>query len=243
MTGYALTTLIHTWNKVVISMPRPSEWRWAFPIAIGSYCWWPLAPSLGLAGMIALLRTRERRVAFMLCVGSMAYLAFYASLEMGRGVDFGYGPRYRLVTIVPMAVGTGVMFAPLFSAAFARLGRAVAFFEGGPAAVAVMAAFLGVVRIAPLVYPSNFEDVRNRNVVFEAIKKMKVSNAIVWIDKGTTVSDWLDLTQNMPPDLYDDDVYVLMNRSPEIRQCVREHWPDRRWYRAQGGREVTLVPE
>ncbi len=242
-TGYSLTSVIHTWNKVTISLPKPNEWRWGFPIGVGAYCWWPLAPAIGLAGMIALCRTRERRVAFMLCLGTFVSLAFYASLELGRGFEFGYGPRYQLIVIVPMAVGTGVMFAPVFASALARVSNATPLFVGGPAAIALVAALLGVIRIAPLVYPVNLEDVKARNVLFEAIKKAHVTNGIVWIQKGMTISDWLDLTQNLPPDLYDDDVLILMNQGPELRQCVREHWPQRRWFRAQAGREITIAPE
>jgi hypothetical protein len=242
-TGYSLTEIIHPWNKFKMSVPKPHEWRWGIPLGTGAYCWWPLAPSIGFAGMLALGRTRERRIPFMLCLGVIPYLAFYTAIEYGRGWDFGYGPRYQMVVVAPMAIGAGVVLGPLFCAALGRVTRTITLFEGGPAAVAAAAALLGVLRIAPLMYPYSHDDIKARNVVFDAITRDHLSNAVVWLEKGATISDWLDLPQNMPLGLYDDSVFVLRDLSPEMRQCVREHFPGRRYYHTQGGRELKLVPE
>jgi hypothetical protein len=241
-TGYALTDVVYTWNTHHVSLPRPNEWRWHFPIGTGAYCWWPMAPAIGVAGMLALGRTRERRVAFMLCAGVAMALAFYTAIELSRGWDFGYGPRYQLITIVPMAVGTAALFAPAAHAAL-RASHTIAILDGGAAAVAIAAAILGVVRIAPLVYPFNAEDVRLRNGVNDAIAAAKLTNAVVWVRQGVTISDWLDLTQNLPFELYDQPTLILRDTSPQVHQCVRALLPDRRYYRADGHTSVRLVPE
>jgi hypothetical protein len=172
-TGYSLTEIIHPWNKgaSALSLPKPNEWRWSFPIDAGSYCWWPMAPAIGIAGGLALGRTRERRLAFMMGLGTTMNAGLYALLESCRGWDFGYGPRYHLVVIVPMAVGAAVVFAPMFNAALAHVARYTTLADGGAAALAATAALLGVIRIAPLVYPANTDDIHARNVVFDAIKQ------------------------------------------------------------------------
>jgi hypothetical protein len=246
-TGYSLTEIIHPWNKTALSLPKPNEWRWSFPIDAGAYCWWPMAPAIGLAGGLALGRTRERRLAFMLGLGTMMNAGLYALLESCRGWDFGYGPRYHLVVIVPMAVGAAVVFAPMFNAALSQVARHTTLEDGGPAALAVAAVVLGVIRIAPLIYPANTDDIRARNVVFDAIRNDHVSNAVVWVAKGQTVSDPLDLPQNLPLDLYGPPS-VLVVRDPsepqsrsEMRQCMKETFPGRTWYHAT--REAHLARE
>jgi hypothetical protein len=248
-TGYSLTEIIHPWNKgaSALSLPKPNEWRWSFPIDAGSYCWWPMAPAIGIAGGLALGRTRERRLAFMMGMGTMMNAGLYALLESCRGWDFGYGPRYHLVVIVPMAVGAAVVFAPMFNAALAHVARYTTLADGGAAALAATAALLGAIRIAPLVYPANTDDIRARNVVFDAIKNDHVSNAVVWVAKGQTVSDPLDLAQNLPIDLYGpQSVFVLRDLADpqlrnEARQCVKDTYPGRTWYHPT--REAHLARE
>jgi hypothetical protein len=243
-TGYSLTEQFQPWSKFTLSAPKAGEIRWGIPLATGSYCWWPLAPSIGLCGLVAALRGGGRRVAFMLSIGTALLLTFYVFVEFGRGSDFGYGPRYALPVIVPMAVGTAVAVAPLWAAAQTRLRARRAIAIGGPALLTIAAAVMGIVRLAPLVYPYNHQEVRARNVVKEAVEKQQLTNALVWLEPGVTVSDPLDLTQNYPLELYPPpDVLYVIDRGEDIKRCVREQYRGRRSYRIVGPNDMRLVPE
>ena len=68
-TGYAIfdASFIRG-TETMLSWPKPNEVRYGVPLATGSYCWWPAAPALGLAGLIVALGRRERRVPFMLVI-------------------------------------------------------------------------------------------------------------------------------------------------------------------------------
>lgn len=243
-TGYSLTEEFYPWAKLTLSKPKASEIRWGVPIGTGSYCWWPLAPAVGLCGLVAALRGGGRRVAFMLSVGTMFLLTFYAFVEYGRGWDFGYGPRYALPTIVPMGVGTAVAIAPLWAAARRHMHARRALAVGGPVVLAMASAVMGVVRIAPLVYPFNHEELRARNAVNEAIRKQQLTNALVWLEPGATVSDPLDLTQNYPLELYPPpNAILVIDRGEDSKRCVLEQFRGRRSYRTVGTYDTRLVPE
>jgi len=243
-TGYSLTEQFYPWAKLALSKPKAGEIRWGVPIGTGSYCWWPLSPSIGLCGLVAALRGSGRPVAFMLSIGTATLLTFYTFVEYGRGWDFGYGPRYALSSIVPMGVGTAVAIAPLWVAARRHLHARRALAVGGPALLAMASALTGIVRIAPLVYPYNHEDLRARNAVNEAIRQQQLTNALVWIEPGTTVSDPLDLTQNYPLDLYPPpDAILVIDRGDDIKRCVRDQFRGRKSYRTVKAPDTRLVPE
>jgi hypothetical protein len=243
-TGYSLTRELRgDWAVFKLSAPRPNELRWGVPLATGSYCWWPSAPAVGVAGMVLLARTAARRIAFLLSVGSVALLAFYSFVEFGRGWDFGYGPRYTLPVVVLMAVGAGAALGPAWTAAASRHGAASAWSRGGPLAVALLAAVIGVVRIAPLVYPANYEDVRLRNLLSITAQEHGLHHAIVLASPGTTIGDPLDLAKNLPVDLYpEQDVIYASDRMPDAETCLRHAFPDRAFYRASGRTQITLEP-
>jgi hypothetical protein len=243
-TGYSLTSEFYPWAKVELGMPGPDEFKWPFPLATGSYCWWPCAPALGVAGMAMLLRSRERRIAFMLSIGATGLMSFYMMLGWGRGSDFGYGPRYQMPLVVPMAVGGAVAFAPLVAAAMSASAERKAFASRGPAALALLAALGGIVYIASLVYPYNYEDVRLRNVVFSTVRDEGIHNAVVVVSQDSTISDPLDLTQNLPLELYpDQDILVISDGSIEAQRCVRDLYPHRKFYRTVGRPEITLAAD
>jgi hypothetical protein len=240
-TGYSLTPAIQPWAQVAFSWPKPSEYKWPFPLATGSYCWWPCAPALGVAGFAAMSRSGAGRIAYMLSIGVIGVLGLYTSIALGRGWDFGYGPRYQMPVVVPMAVGGAALLAPLFGAARRMHRERAAFYRSGPATLALFAFVAGVVVIATQVYPYNYAQVRLRNVVFEAIEREGIHNAVVTISQGSTISDQLDLTQNLPLDLYpDQDVLVVSDPSPEMHACVKDLFPGRRFYRTVGSPDVTL---
>jgi hypothetical protein len=240
-TGYSLTSEFHPWMQIAWSLPRPSEFKSSFALASGSYCWWPCAPALGMLGLAA-IPARARHIAFMLIVSSAPLVLFYMASELGRNSDFGYGPRYQMHTIVPMAVGGGVALGYLWHEATSRFSSIAPLVRGGPMAVAIAAAIIGVVRIAPLVYPYNHQDVDNRNVVFHAAKAAGLHHAIVFIAPGVGMATNIDMTQNMPMELYENDVLYAVEYGPQESKCVKESHPGWRLYRAQGRTEITFVP-
>jgi len=239
-TGYSLNSIVHPWNKFVFVKPKPSEWRWGFPLATGSYCWWPCSLAIGFAGLASLGR-RGRAINTILLLSLLPVLVPYAFLNLGRGYDWGYGPRYQLILVVPMALGTGVAFARLYGTAIRRhAARLSAALSAGAFAVAVMAAAVGVLRIAPLVYPFNYTAVRNENRLQQAIRDAHIHKALVIAMPGTGGVDPGDLTQNLPLDLYpDQDVIIAVAHTPGLERCVFDRHPDRAVYRADG-REVRL---
>jgi hypothetical protein len=243
VTGYSLGEQFHGWSKLQLGIPAYNQLRWGIPLATGSYFWWPLSPALGVAGLVVVLASRERRLVFGLVVGVLLLLGLYAMLEFGRGLDFGYGPRYAMPVIVPMAVGAGTLLAPIAVAARERFPVRSALASGGPWALVLAAAVVGVVRAVPLVYPYTREDVRLRSRIPEQIEAMRLHNTLVWISPGTGVSDPRDLTQNYPLDLYANDNLIVIDKDAEMRRCVTESFPGRTSYRTQGRPEITLVRE
>ena len=238
-TGYSLAESIYPWAKVAWSLPRANEYRWGIPLATGSYCWWPASPAVGLAG-IALLRGRARRLGLVFFCSAVALLTLYTLQELGRGFDFGYGPRYELPLVVPMAVGTGIVFSYLWTLARSSQGDALA--AGGPVAVAIGSALLGVIRIAPLVYPFNYADVHSHNRLHDAIDLSSPHNAVVFGGAGLNSTDPMDLTENLPLDLYpNQDVIIAIDRGPEETQCVQKYFHGRTFYRALPGDPVRLA--
>jgi hypothetical protein len=241
-TGYALNAVIHPWNVVKYSWPQPNQWKYSMPLATGAYCWWPCSIPLGLAG----LATVRGRLVPALALGALAYEAFLQRLDVGQrgGYDWGYGPRYLLILVVPMAVGAAVALAPLVIAAFGRsLGGRRALVRGGPLALAVTAVAGGWLRIVPLVWPTAADHVRRHAGLQTAIEAMHLQNAVVVAATGTTGFDPLDLTTNLPIDLYpNQDVIIAIERSSEAASCLRSAFPDRHFYRASGADEVRITP-
>jgi hypothetical protein len=143
-----------------------------------------------------------------------------------------------------MAVGTGVMLGRLWSAAREPRTDVAPLQAGGPAAVALVAVVLGVVRIAPLVYPHTYADVvQVHNRLHEAVARLRPHNAIVFGGPGLNNTDPMDLTENLPLELYpNQDVLFAIDRGPDAVRCVREQYPGRSFYRATPGNPVRVVP-
>jgi hypothetical protein len=224
-TGYSLTELYYPWNKLDFSVPKPDELRASIPLAAGSYCWWPASPALGLAGLAA-VRGRARRIAFVMVTSFVPFLAFYTLFEVGRHWDAGYGPRYELPCVVAMAVGTAVIFAELCALARNHATRSP-LARGGPLALALTAALVGIVRIAPLVYPYNASDVREHNLLNIALEKAQFKHTIVIAKDAIANIDSLDLTENLPLSVYpDQEVLIARSPNPASDECVRRSFPD-----------------
>jgi hypothetical protein len=241
-TGYSLNEIIYPWNVPKWSIPGPGDYRWGLPLATGAYFWWPCAPALGLAGL-ASLSGGARRLAFIFFFSAIPVLALYTTCEYGRGFDFGYGPRYSLVHVVPMGVGTAVVLARLWDLARSPSVHRAAIAAGGPAAVALAAIVVGMIRIAPLVYPPTYADVHEHNRLHDGIDRAGLDNAVVLAGPGLNNTDPMDLTENLPLELYEHQpVLIAIDRGPESVRCVREHSQGRTLYRAIPGDPAGLMP-
>jgi hypothetical protein len=229
--GYQIQELFFKFGKPMFTLPAPDELRFGIPLATGSYSWWPAAPALAIVGFI-LMRKPARAAGFMLALGAFLVLLLYTLLSWGRHEDAGYGPRYHLTLVPIMAVAAAVALTPLFREMLKRYG---------PATLVAIAMLVGVVRIALAMYPRAYNEVRDRSATFRAIEKAKLKNAVVLVAGGNTLSfDPKDLAQNLPT-VSNPDVYILVKHDYQLA-CGAERFADRKWYRAIGLKEVTLVP-
>jgi hypothetical protein len=240
-TAYVLAPKIHWEAKFILSLPQPNELKFGVPLATGSYCWWPAAPALGIAGLLRALGGRERRVAFMLLLGGSALLGFYYFVQFGRGTDDGLGPRYHLPLVVAMAAGGAALLAPLFAQlSFRKMVAPSAWLWSlfGSLSVAAAIAY-GVVSIAPLMYPVAEREYSYYTAPFRGARKIGLKNAIVMIIEGQTTHTETNMAQNSPMDP-NPDVLYLIRHSKADEACAHKHFPGRTWYRA--GKDETLRP-
>jgi hypothetical protein len=245
-TGYALNAVIHPWNIVKYSKPQLHEWKYGLPLATGSYAWWPASMPLGLAGL-SHMKGKARALTFAMVVSCIPYIVFSEYLDLGqRGIDWGYGPRYLMVLMVPMMLGSAVVLSPLTRAALSRSdSERSPLVRGGPLALVVLAVISAWIRIVPLEWATTAEHTSKHSALNRAIDAAGLKNAIVLTAYGTTEFDNLDLTTNYPTDLYpDQDVIIALDRQQpkEAAECLRSAFPGRRLYRASGRDEVRITP-
>jgi hypothetical protein len=238
-TGYTIAGSIHPEAELVLSAPQPNELKYGVPLATGSYCWWPAAPALGIAGLIRALGGRERRAAFMLMVGSAALLGFYYFVQFGRGGDDGLGPRYHLPLVVGMASGGAALLAPLFARVTWRRepGPGIWFLAWARVLAALAAVVYGVVVIAPFLYPVARAEYRYATAPFRGAREMKLKKAVVMVIEGHTTETESNMVQNSPVDPNPDVLWLSRHNKAE-EKCVMENYPDRTWYRA--GKDEVL---
>jgi hypothetical protein len=227
---YQIATEFHPWVVLKFSLPPLNMLKWPLPLATGTYCFWPLAPGLGLAGIAILARSAERRLAFLSCAGSAIALTYYGLLEFGRGWDFGYGPRYQMHVILPIALGSTAVLLPILRA------------PNAARAVIVTAMAIGVVRIAFVTFPFNHDLLVRNDAPMRAAKTQNIHNAIVHIRNGTWVYGTMDATRNLPIELYNPDVIYIGESNAQGLQCMREHFGARTLYQTvkKDARDVTL---
>jgi hypothetical protein len=244
-TGYSLLAVNHPWAAIKYSWPEPNQWKYGLPLATAAYCWWPCSLPLGLAGL-AMLPGRGRGLAVAMALGCVPYTAYITSLEFGRGYDWGYGPRYAMVWLVPMAVGGAVALAQLSVAARQHtLGGRSALARGGPLALAIFAVASTWVRIVPLVWPPVADHTRRHSSLQRAIEDAHLEHALVIASDGTTGFSDLDLATNLPLDLYpDQETIIAIDRhdANDAVDCLHSAFPDRKIYSAYGSSEVRIKP-
>jgi hypothetical protein len=245
-TGYSLNAIVYPWNVTKYDMPKPDEWKYGLPFATSAYCWWPCCLPLGLAGL-ASLRGRSIKLLVALAAGAFFYVFYFEWLDTGQrgvGVDWGYGPRYLMLLAVPIAVGGGLAIAPLAAAAQRRSleGRS-AMAVGGPMALVLFAIACGWARITPLVWPTVFEHTRRHGGLTTAIAQMQLKNAVVLAKPGTTGFDVLDITTNLPVDLYPhQDAIIAVDKAADTLACMKRAFPDRKFFSASGADPVRIAP-
>ena len=233
-TGYDVAQEIYWWAKPLYDIPARDAWKYGIPFMTAAYCFFPAAPALAVAGLLVL----GRRLAFIFATATVLHLSLYTAVVFGRYRDFGYGPRYHLILVVPMAIGAGVLLAPLWNDYRARLRAPILGTREGPLALAMAAFVVGVVRIAPLMYPFAHEMLHQRNAIFRAIQRDGLQNAVVTVRQGDTGGGPLLDAQNDP---FDPHPAVLV-LGPDDQMCTRALYPDRTFYQARGRDEVTLTP-
>jgi hypothetical protein len=245
-TGYSLNAVVHPWNVAKYDMPAPNQWKYGFPLATGGYCWWPCSMALGLAGL-AMTHGRSRTIGVAILLGFVVYIPYFEWLDIGqRGYDWGYGPRYQMPLLIPMAIGAGVALAPLVVAARERVGTGGWSLErGGPLALAVFAIVSGWARIVPLEWPTQADHVRRHAGLTTAIENMKLTDAIVIAQPRTTGFDALDVTTNLPTDLYPNQPTIIAFEAQpagSAAACLRKAFPRRRVYTASGTDDIRIAP-
>lgn len=244
-TGYSLLAVNYPWQTIKYSWPEPNQWRYGVPLATGSYCWWPCSLPLGLAGL-ATLRGRSRGLVVAIALTCLPYQAYLTSLEFGRGWDWGYGPRYSMLLLVPMATGGAVALAQLTVAARSHaLGGRSPLARGAPLALAVLGVAATWVRLVPLLWPMVYEHTHQHGALQRAIEEAHLKNALVLAAEGTTGFSDLDLATNLPLDLYpDQDVIIAIDRQTprEAVTCLRSAFPGRKFYSASGYADIHITP-
>ena len=244
--GYAFNTTLRPWNGVKFSWPGPQEWKYGLPLATGAYCWWPTSIPLGLAGL-ARMRGRAGELVLAMGLSCIPYVIFCMLLDLDqRGVDWGYGPRYLMILVVPAAVGGAVALAPLTVSALQRVsGGRTALSQGAPLALAVFAVVAVWVRIVPLEWATVAEHTREHSALQRAVEALHLQNAIVLAGERTGGLFEMDIPMNLPLDLYPDQDVLLAserNEPEQARACLQSAYPGRRIYLASGRQEVTLTP-
>lgn len=240
-TAYSITGLYHPWAVMRLSHPLPWEVKHVLPLGTGAYMWWPAAPALGVAGLVT-VRGRGRGIAFMLAAGSLCMLGFFYENGFLHRAATGYGPRFHLPLVVPMAIGTAALLAPLWVDARRRVGERRGLRTLVPATVALLAFVAGIVRLAPLVYPAARAEMRKKTAPIRAIEAAHLHHAVVSITRHEVYADPLDLVQDYAT-VRDPDVLIVHEwKGPEIT-CGKERWADRDWWHVTGIEEAELRRE
>lgn len=229
---YQLTTTFYPWNVVGFSLPPAHHWKWSFPLAWGAYCWFPLTPALGIVGMALMTRERwTRGVAFTLGFSALASMTFYGLLTLGRGGDFGYGPRYQLVLVVPMAVGAALLLLRVLTRMAAPMRALVR-----TALVTTVATGVLLLSCEQLMSANSL--LTRVTAVEREVKAQGLRRAVVIVTKSAAFYGPMDLTRNYPIELYDPEV-IFANENETM--CLREAFADRTFFKAVG-KPPKLVP-
>ena len=238
-TGYWLSESLYGYRMGAMSVPKPHQFKWGMPLGAGAYNWWPAAPAIGVMGLVW-MRKSARAMRWILITSGLSLVAFYTMIEAGRGSDRGFGPRYVLPVIVPMALGGGVFFGRLtefLRRASTRWPSSVAL------GLAVTSALVGTCLLARRIYPEGRADVMLNNHLPLALHASDLHRAVVVAGYGVNFTDLMDLPENYPLDLYPNpDRVIATDRGPLELKCLRDRFPTYKFYRAVPSEPVTFAP-
>jgi hypothetical protein len=208
-----------------MSIPRLGDLAYAFKIDKGTAVWFPCSLPFLAAGLLA-ARGAGRKVAFTLFFAATVHGALYMLVEYNRDTtDSGYGVRYLLPMIVPMAAATGAVFTILLHRTRAAAGVAFAGTAG-----AVAAALL-------LLLPRFSDALEACSQLAREIAKEGLHDSVVLIHGGDFPQQAWDLTQNLPSER-EPDVMIVTDWGPGAADdlaCARARWASRTWYTARQG--------
>jgi hypothetical protein len=227
------------------SAPRLADLPFAVPFDRASPYWWPCAFPIVPLG-ISFARGRGRRVAWALTMGAVVLVVAYALLEAGRdGAESGYGSRFHLPLVVPMAVAFGVVLAWLVERVLdtARRGaRLDSLIDALAALIVVLTAIEGALVIAPTIYPAWHATLHRDHALRRAIAESGIHHAVVVVHQADLAQEVWDLTQNLPTEP-DPDTLVLTDwHAEDDFTCARRTYADRQWFIARGHEKVVLSP-
>jgi len=115
--------------------------------------------------------------------------------------------------------------------------------RGGPLALAAFAIVGAWMRIVPLEWPVMHDHTRRHASLTRAVEEAHLQNAVVLAEKHTTGFADLDLTTNLPVDLYPDQpvIYAIeKGHKAEALACLRSEFPTRSVWLASGIDPVVL---
>jgi hypothetical protein len=217
-TGYSVTPL-----PITMSVPKPSDLAYAFKIDKGTGYWFPCGVPFLAAGLLA-ARGAGRPTAWTLFLAGVAQVGLYSMVEYNRdATDSGYGVRYLLPLVVPMAVGTGIV-----ATIIVRRSRVAAAAAGATGAAALIA-------VAAVLFPYWWRVLEACSALDRAIATERLHNAVVLVHGGEFAPQAWDLTRNLPSQR-EPDVMIITDYGPGAEDdlgCARRRWPNRTWYTAR----------
>jgi hypothetical protein len=223
-----------------LSPPPLKDLAFAFRVDKGTGYWWPCSVPFIATGLLLSLG-RARAVAWAVALGGIVHTVAYAFVALGRhGEDSGYGPRFHLPLVVPMAVGSGLALAWLLERVIQLPERR--YRNAGCAALAAASWIAGALAIAPAIYPEWKDCLHRFHAVARAIKEGDLHHAVVVVGPKELAQQAWDLTQNLPSNQDPDTLIITDIGAGEDFQCARRTYSDRAWFVAGGQPDVVLTP-
>jgi hypothetical protein len=141
-----------------------------------------------------------------------------------------------------MAIGVGAVLGPLVT--MARRGYALGkLYPAAPLALALSAWIIGIVRIAPLMFPYARAVVEVHDTLALALRSAPIDDAIVLASGPIGGVNPLDVTENLPLMLYPEQrIFVANEVDAGTLACLRAHYPARRIFRVVEGPPIGFAP-
>jgi hypothetical protein len=215
-TGYSLSPF-----SARLNLPPVRDLAYAFRIDKGTGYWFPCSVPFLAAGLLA-ARGEARLPAWALFAGGAAHVGAYSLVELTRDAsDSGYGPRFLLPLVVPMAVGTGLLLTVIAHRSRVGFGAVLVACAGG------------LVAVLAVVIPYWGGALTSMSALARGVRSSGLHHAVVLVHEGELAPQAWDLTQNLPSDPEPDVMIVTDRGAPDAQSCTRSTWPDRAFYVAR----------